>query len=202
MDTATLVEEMIDDGRRLLMELERDHFEVMVAFWAKRGEPGRWQLRIASKAVDASGAMPFHQVVREALRRLPDPMITSEEVRLIGANDPMAKDALAIRQRQAGTRPIRYDGRRLGNTVIDDAYIYPLPPIRMTPEDAIARMVSLVQRHGVTRPSVVSLRDGSSFQAIAAGLDLTTGGPMNLRFIDTASNQPRVFTAQEVVGID
>ena len=60
MDTDSLVEEKlveqkIDDGRRLLKELERDGFDVTVALWARRGEEKKWRLYIASKEVETAG---------------------------------------------------------------------------------------------------------------------------------------------------
>src|SRR5262245_19245852 len=101
MDTDSLVEpplpeQKITDGRRLLMELDRDGFEVTVALWARPGEKGKWRLLIASKEAEGARFTAYHRV-HDALRRLPSPLISpaiSEEIQLIAASDPIAKDAL------------------------------------------------------------------------------------------------------------
>ena len=54
MDTELLVENRIDDGQRLLIELVRDGFDVSAAAWLKTSEEGLWFLYIGSKSVDAS----------------------------------------------------------------------------------------------------------------------------------------------------
>lgn len=202
MDTETLVEQRIDDGRRLIKELERGGFDVKVALWAKTGEEGKWRLYLASKAVEATGLASAYQAVYEALDRIQVALLSSSDIRVIAADAPVAQDAVDARRQSASPGPTVYSGWLLGDTPMHGAYIYPPSPLRLTPEDAVARMISLVQRQGATRPSLVSLRDGSSFQGVPSGLEISSGGPRNRRFFDVATNQTRTLQAEEVVGID
>jgi hypothetical protein len=50
-------------------------------------------------------------------------------IKLIGPNDPIAKDVLAIHKRWPGPLacPISWGGILLGNVSIEGAYLYPLP---------------------------------------------------------------------------
>lgn len=72
MDQAALVEDRIEDGRRLYSRLSRRGFDVKVAGWIKPLEEGRWLLYIASRQVDAVGVAQAYASVQGALERMSD----------------------------------------------------------------------------------------------------------------------------------
>jgi hypothetical protein len=122
MDTTTLVEESIADGEQLISHLKQNGFDVDVAFWVHTSEEGLWFLYIASPVVDTEGlAAAFRRVYRE-LSRYQVRWVLRSDIRLIGSHDPIAVDAIAYR---SGALATRYGGRRLGNMIIEEAYIYP-----------------------------------------------------------------------------
>jgi hypothetical protein len=125
-----LVENLIDDGRKLVEELLQSGFEVAAAFWLKTSEDYKWRFYIVSPVVDAVGP-------NQAYRRL-HPLVWSRsqpfgidplEINLIGVNDPIARDVLAIQRRAPGPHVsfLRWGGTRLGNMSIEEAYFYLLP---------------------------------------------------------------------------
>jgi hypothetical protein len=125
MDTASLVEKQIDDGRQLIDLLAAKGFEVNAACWLKTGDEGRWFLYIVSRAVDEKGPTPAYGEVARAFQSIPDSWVSMFQVKLIGATSPIAKDVLAIRERHSGMIPPHYRSSLIGGMSVDDIYIYP-----------------------------------------------------------------------------
>jgi hypothetical protein len=121
MDTATLVNEKVDDGKRFVEHLTRSGFDVAVAFWALTSEEGLWFLYIASPVVDADGLADAYRKVYSELAQCTVRWISRSDIKLIGPNNAIAVDAIAY---QSGSAPTAYHGRKLGNLIIDEAYIY------------------------------------------------------------------------------
>jgi hypothetical protein len=130
METESLVENLIDDGRKLVEELPLRGFEVNVAFWLKASENGKWYFYIVSPLVDAEGITKAYRLLHPLVRAMPQPFwIDPLEIRLIGPTNPIARDALTVQSRASALHfsPIRWDGQSLGNISVEAAYIYPLP---------------------------------------------------------------------------
>src|SRR5262249_44157866 len=99
-------------------------------FWLKASEDGRWRFYLVSPVVDAEGLPKAYRRLHTLVRQMPGPFwIDPLEIKLIGPDNPIAKDVLAIHTRAPGPRvsPIRWSGRSLGNITIEGAYLYPLP---------------------------------------------------------------------------
>ena len=133
MDNAPLVGDQIEDGRKLIEQLVRDGFDVTLAFWLrfKYEEDGPW-FYVASKTVDRRGLQAAYQAVHESIHRIPAPfgpwLFDSEvgDLKLIGMNDPIAKEVLAIHDRFPDR--IRFRGTvGSGHSGIEELYIYPPP---------------------------------------------------------------------------
>jgi hypothetical protein len=130
MDKDTLVENRLDDGRKLVEELPRRGFDVAAAFWLQPSEYGKWSFTIVSPVVDAEGIAAAYRQLHPLVRAMPQPFgIDPLEIKLIGPSHPIARDVLAIlgRSRRPGAAPIRWGGTALGNTIVEDAYLYVLP---------------------------------------------------------------------------
>jgi hypothetical protein len=130
MDTATLVDERIDEGERFLDEHRKTGFDVAVAFWALTSEEGLWFLYIASPVVDTAGLAEAYRRVYTEFSRSQARWINRSDIKLIGSKSPIARDAIAY---QSSSLPTRYGGRKLGNLIIEEAYIYPKPSGRSAP---------------------------------------------------------------------
>jgi hypothetical protein len=130
MDTESLVENLIDDGQKLVESLSQRGFPVTAAFWLKASENDKWYFYIVSPVVDDEGLVQaysrLHPMVRGRQQRMGiDPL----KIKLIGPSNSIAQDVLAIHRRAPGPRvsPIRWGGKRLGNVSVEEAYLYPLP---------------------------------------------------------------------------
>jgi hypothetical protein len=130
MDTETLVANRIDDGRKLVEELLRQGFAVSAAFWLHASEDGKWYFYIVSPKVDTEGIIEAYRALHPVVRVMPPLFwIRPLEIKLIGPNNPIARDILAIQSRTTAPRgsPTRWGGTRLGNVSVEEAYLYPLP---------------------------------------------------------------------------
>ena len=122
MDTATLVDDRIDDGKQFIDELKQSHFDVAAAFWVLTSEEGLWFLYIASPFVDTDGLSAAFRRVYGALAQSQVRWVSRSEIKLIGENNPIAQDAIRYRSNRLITR---FQGRRLGSLTVDEAVIYP-----------------------------------------------------------------------------
>ena len=125
MDTDSLVENQIDDGQRLIDQLTREEFEVLVAFWIRTSAEGQWQLYIASPTIDPKKMAQAYHKVYSSSSKLEDSCINASDLTLLHGANPVAQAALQIRNRHSGRSLTRFHGKRLGNLSIADAYIYP-----------------------------------------------------------------------------
>ncbi len=121
MDNETLVNDQTDAGSELLARLKSAGIAVTVAFWAYATENQRWYFYIASPVVDDEGLAMAYRKVNIELGRLRTPWLQRNELRLISNTDPIAQEALEYADDQFATT---YGGRKLGNLIVDGAYIY------------------------------------------------------------------------------
>jgi hypothetical protein len=88
----------------------------------------------------------------------------------------MARDALALRDRNPARLPVRYQGIRLGNELIEEVYIYSkIGP--MTRDEVLQTVMAVLKRGGHKHPLTFTFTDGSSKQAIPVGIQLQMAGP-------------------------
>ncbi len=127
MDTDLLVETKLLDGERLIRQLIRDQFQVEVAFWVKLSEEGLWYLYIASSAVDADKPNEAYRIVYAALTSIPECSVSPSEIKLINRTDPIARDAVALRDRYPSRELVRYRRKQIGNLATEELCIYPRP---------------------------------------------------------------------------
>jgi hypothetical protein len=126
MDQVPLVTEQIDAGARFLGEFQK-FVPIQSAFWLKNSEEGAWWLYVASDQItDDNFDVAYGEVVRIA-GAIQDPNFDLFQVKLIGADDPLAKAVADIRRRYPGRAPIRLHGKTLGGITADEVYIYPAP---------------------------------------------------------------------------
>jgi hypothetical protein len=129
MDQATLVDKQIDEGGEVIAELHRRGFDVTAACWLKTSEDSQWFFYIASTEVDTVGLVAAYRVVYLTIQRMQRLWLDPFEVKLIGANNPIAKDILEFQQRYPARIPTRFRGTLLGAVHVDEAYIYaPVSP--------------------------------------------------------------------------
>jgi hypothetical protein len=126
MDQGPLVNEEIEAGARFLAEFQK-YAPVQAAFWLKRSDEGECSLYVASDQItDDNFDVAYGEVVRIS-GEMQDPYFDMFRVKLIGADDPLARAALEVHRRYAGARPTRFRGNTFGGVGVDEVYIYPTP---------------------------------------------------------------------------
>ncbi|MBI1916221.1 MAG: hypothetical protein HYS12_16025 [Planctomycetes bacterium] len=130
MDQIPLVNEQIEDGKRLLERLVQEGVTVSAACWLKESEPSRWEFYIVSSLVGArNDKRPSYRRVRTLIQQMPQPFwVDFFDVRLERPGSPISK-ALQERIRSSNGRlPIRLASGSLGGLCgleIDGGYLYP-----------------------------------------------------------------------------
>jgi hypothetical protein len=130
MDTESLVENLIDDGKRLVEYLPQRGFPIAAAIWLKASHNSRWYFYLVSSLVATEGIQSAYGRLLPLRRQVPGPLgIDPLKVTLIGLEHPIAKDVLTLHARAPGPQgtPVRWGGRSLGNLGIEEAYVYPVP---------------------------------------------------------------------------
>ena len=124
MGQGTLVEMQIDGGKALVDSLRNAGFDVTVSGWTETSEEGDWYLYIASKDVDDRGLAGAYQTVYITIRANPEFGIDPFEVKLIGQNNPIATDMLAIRGAGGARIATRSRRPKLGHMSVEETYVY------------------------------------------------------------------------------
>lgn len=125
MDTDFLVENKVEDGQRLINLLIREQFDVGVAFWVRTSEDSLWQLWLASSAVGPGSMGDALRKVYAVLSKIPDCGVSPSEITLIESANPIARAAMALRDRYHSRIPVRFHGKRLASLATEELFIYP-----------------------------------------------------------------------------
>jgi hypothetical protein len=125
MDTDTLVDTLIEDGRRLVSQLIEDGMTVLAACWVKSADEPRWTLYIATPLIDQEGPLAAYREVVRVLRSLGETELSTSDIVLIGEKHPITSDVLSILRRHSGINPTWTRRPSLGGFPIEEVYVYP-----------------------------------------------------------------------------
>lgn len=200
MDYELLVDDQIEDGRSLITNLLSDRFNVTVAFWVRTSEEGLWFFYIGSDSVRTMSLADAYRVVYNALRRIPNSTISISNIKIVDADNPIARSAIVVRDRYPARLPTRYNGKSLGNMAIEEAYIYPRTG-GMSRTEVLQTVTGLMDRSGILAPSLVTLRDGTQIQAVPVGIQMDVPGAIQVVFHDLVASTNRSIPVDDVVGI-
>lgn len=120
-----LVDKLIDDGRKLIDRLVEENIAVIMACWVKPVENDRWTLCIATPLLDEKGAARAYREVYRVLGSMENLWVTDSDIKLVGKDDPIARDALDIKRRFSVNLPARSRRPQLGNLAVEETYVYP-----------------------------------------------------------------------------
>jgi hypothetical protein len=203
MDQELLVGDQIEDGRKLITQLTRSGFEVTVAFWVETREEGLWHLYIASPSVSPETVGAAYGNLYLSLNQMPDVSIDLSDVKLIAASNPTAILAAALRDRQRTALPIRIRTERLGDLLVQEAYIYPRISQALSRDEVLQIVMSILKGSGPVEPLTVTFADGSIKQAIPVGIQLQEGSERGLQivFYDPRTRERQAIAANKVVNI-
>lgn len=118
-----LVTEQIDAGAEFLRDFN-NYVPVSVACWVNPAESESVFLCIASDEIDDSNVDVAYGEVLRRLGTRRSQWLDPFQVKLLNSSDPIAKDAIQIRDRYPAKIPTRYNGASIGGMSIKSAYIY------------------------------------------------------------------------------
>ncbi len=124
MGEEILVNEQIDAGADFVRDFN-DYVPVSVACWVIPAESDNVFLYIASDGIDDNN---FDVAYGEVLRKLSgkkSQWLDPFQIKLVNSSDPIAHDAIEIRNRYPASLATRYGGSSIGGMSINRAYIYP-----------------------------------------------------------------------------
>lgn len=126
MDQGPLVIQQIDAGARFIHEFAK-YTPVQAVFWLKTTEDNQWLLYLAGDQIDDSNFDVAYGEVQRIASMMPDLWLDPFQVKIIGADAPLAKAVMEIQKKYPGKLPTRYHGRALGGLSVEEVYIYQLP---------------------------------------------------------------------------
>lgn len=118
--------EEIDAGAELAREFDK-YEPIKVAFWLKASDDDHRFLYIASEGIDDSNLDVAYGEILRLSAKMQSIWLDPFRVKLINADDPLAKAAVEIHQRFPGRLATRFGGNMFGGISVDDVYIYPSP---------------------------------------------------------------------------
>lgn len=124
MGQELLVGDRIAAGAEFIQDFN-GYVPVSVACWIIPAESDNVFLYIASDQIDDGNIDIAYGEVLRRLRGKHREWLDPFQVKLVNSSDPVARDAIRIRDRYPATTPTRYQGSSIGKLSIDDAYIYP-----------------------------------------------------------------------------
>lgn len=133
MDKTTLVEKDFKDGEILIKELDKAHINVHSALWLYNSESDSWRLIIASKIADFSSPKKAYSHISKVLKDMKNSGVSVgfslENITVISPNHPLIMIlSQAIHTGPNDINGIRFSRNRIGNSYIEDAFIYRVQP--------------------------------------------------------------------------
>jgi hypothetical protein len=124
MATDLLVKPRIDDGRTFIDLLSSKRFDVTVAAWVQTSEEGIWFLYVASTCVETKGLSLAYREAFGIHSTIEGTTISALEIKLIGANNPIAIELLSVREQfsEKFVGPPRVS--RIGTVSVESVYVY------------------------------------------------------------------------------
>jgi hypothetical protein len=124
MDTATLVNFDIENGKEVIDALDRDGKTPNVALWAKIPDYEDWRLVIASDQLDQTSSLSGYTEINEALKRAGFPFRRKPTISLRTMDKPFIKALRRTFASAADTYGMRLGGQMFGDQYLEDAFVY------------------------------------------------------------------------------
>jgi hypothetical protein len=124
MVTAALADVPIEDGRRLISELDRAQVPIPAAFWLYSSEWDEWRLALASPVVDRYGAREMYRRVQRIMQALPGLRIRLDQLWAVGLKNNFVKALRAHVRADADLSGMRLTGNVFDGLIFEDMYVY------------------------------------------------------------------------------
>jgi len=127
MVSTTLVDTQIEDGERILRQLDSDRFNVDSALWLFDTQKEKWILLIATPLVNSVGPKKSYAKIKKSLDKLATPLKTAAlEVALIKPDHDLLRLLKSVVRVEPKIARMRFTGNVINGKLIEDALIYRL----------------------------------------------------------------------------
>jgi hypothetical protein len=118
-----LVKELIEDGDRLVQELDRQQFPITAAFWYDSPERQEWNLYIVSEVAHEPGLREALTRIRQAMAKLKGLSLSMDDIVILSPQRMQFQD---LRKTIEGVTQMSVTGERvnLERVPMQDAYVY------------------------------------------------------------------------------
>jgi hypothetical protein len=125
MDKTTLVENDIEDGKKLIEALDNASFNVHSALWYYLSDSDQWRFIIASPLVDKKSPKEAYSLIQGILAKIsPQIKISLKDVSVVSPKLDLIQLLRIAIHTGPGVSGIRFKGNTINNVFIEDAYIY------------------------------------------------------------------------------
>jgi hypothetical protein len=139
MDQGPLVKEQVEAGLEVVKEYHRK-FPIASAFWIKNVD-GDWRLYLASEEISDANFEKGYREVGRITHEQRNPWLDPFQIRVVGADDPYAKAAMAVLERDPRRIGARYRPIKFGPHYVEEVYIY--PRLKDPEQDDLDRKITL-----------------------------------------------------------
>ena len=126
MDQGPLVMEQIDAGVKLAEKFAA-YAPLQSVFWLKEPDDGQWFLYLASEQIDDTNFDIAYGEVLRILGKGPHLWLDPFQVKVTGADDPVARAVFELRNNYSNRLPTRLRNCKLGGLRVEEAFIYEIP---------------------------------------------------------------------------
>ena len=118
-----LVKELIEDGERLVQELDRRHFPISAVFWYDSPERDAWNLYIVSETAHRPGPLEAYMQIQQAMADLNGLSLSLDDIVVLSPERTQFRD---LRRTIEGVSQMSVTGERvsLERVPLQDAYVY------------------------------------------------------------------------------
>ncbi len=125
MVKTALVEYDINEGKKLVEELDKTNFKVQAALWFYIADSDEWRLYIASPFVEKHGPKKSYDFIQTVLAKFsPSAEISLKDISVLSPSHDLIKLIRSAIKTGHGISGIRFTKNVINNTLIEDAYIY------------------------------------------------------------------------------
>jgi hypothetical protein len=124
MDNATLIEPVVEDGKRLIKALDISGLGVKAAFWLYLEESEEWRLYIATPLVKEYGPREVYSRVLKVLKESKISSIDLSEISVIDTADGLVTVLSLAFNTGPGITDIKFAGNTVNGVYVRAAHIY------------------------------------------------------------------------------
>jgi hypothetical protein len=126
MVITTLDDKLIDGGKQLIEQLDKDHVKVDAALWYYFDDTQNWKLLLSLPEVINGGPKATYQVIQGTFQKLRGLPFSLDDSTVAKPNSPLLKLLSHAISTDNTTGGIRFSNNMINGQLIRDAYIYRL----------------------------------------------------------------------------